>query len=282
MTIFKHEKISPAVTRIYGLTEEMMYLLEGNEKAALIDTGCGIGSLRKYIETITDKPIVVFLTHGHVDHAMGAPEFDEVYMNSSDNEIFNKHKSYEVRYDYIKMSLAGNIPPIEEHNYVKLVKPDFKELKDGMVFDLGGINLEFYNTPGHTQGCMTVLIREERVLLLGDACNTFTFLFDDCVLSIEEYKGVLLKLDSLTRGKYDKVYLSHGLGDASKDMLSSVIDVCDDIMLGKADDVPFYFMGQQAFLAKEVGEDKIRVDGGLGNIVYNKNKVFMGKKLFSS
>lgn len=278
MTMFKYEKISPSVSRIHGLTDELMYLVEGKKTAALIDTGCGVGSLRKYIETITDKPIVVFLTHGHVDHAMGAPEFDEVYMNSKDNEIFNLHKSIDVRYDYIKMSLGGNVPPIEEYNFIKPTMPDFKELKDGMVFDLGGINLEFYYSPGHTQGSMTVLIREERVLLLGDACNTFTFLFDDYALSIEEYKDVLLRLDSMTREKYDKVYLSHGSGDATKDMLSSVISVCDDILLGKADDISFDFMGQQAFMAKAVGKDKSRIDGGLGNIIYNKDKVFKNKK----
>jgi glyoxylase-like metal-dependent hydrolase (beta-lactamase superfamily II) len=43
-------------------------LLIGQQKAALIDTGCGIGNLRKAVEEITDKPVIVINTHTHLDH----------------------------------------------------------------------------------------------------------------------------------------------------------------------------------------------------------------------
>ena len=36
---------------------EYMYLLEGDEKALLIDTGYGAGNLREYVEKLTSKPI---------------------------------------------------------------------------------------------------------------------------------------------------------------------------------------------------------------------------------
>ena len=49
MVKFHSEKISEHITRIYGLTEEQMYLVTGSEKAALIDTGSGAGSLRGYV-----------------------------------------------------------------------------------------------------------------------------------------------------------------------------------------------------------------------------------------
>jgi len=38
---------------------ENMYLLEGDEKALLIDTGYGAGNLRAFVETLTDKPVLV-------------------------------------------------------------------------------------------------------------------------------------------------------------------------------------------------------------------------------
>ena len=34
-----------------------MYLLEGDEKALLIDTGYGAENLREYVEKLTSKPI---------------------------------------------------------------------------------------------------------------------------------------------------------------------------------------------------------------------------------
>ncbi len=271
---YSAEKISDYITQISSLTGEFMYLVEGTEKAALIDTCIGFGNLRDFVEKLTAKPVTVILSHGHVDHAMGAPEFDEVYMNMADKPIFQEHKALEVRRGYLMMSLGEKVADIEDSGFVPPSEPDFKELKNGMIFPLGGINLEIFETPGHTPGSITVLIREERILFLGDACNTFTFLFDENALSIKEYNQVLQKLDRATYGRYDRVLLSHGFGVAPKEMLTSVQSVCQDIMGGKADDLPFSFMGKQAYIAKAIGEDKRRSDGIWGNVVYNKNNIF--------
>lgn len=52
-----------------------MYLLEGDEKALLIDTGWGSGTLRPYVERLTQKPVQVILTHGHLDHSGSCGEW---------------------------------------------------------------------------------------------------------------------------------------------------------------------------------------------------------------
>ena len=62
MVQFHAEKISEHATRIYGLAGEQMYLVEGAQKAALIDTGSGAGSLRQYVESLTDRPVIVLVT----------------------------------------------------------------------------------------------------------------------------------------------------------------------------------------------------------------------------
>ncbi len=65
-----------------------------------------------------------------------------------------------------------------EEDYIPVVPADsFQDLKEGDVFDLGGISVEIYACPGHTKGSLCMLVREERTLITGDACNTFTFLF---------------------------------------------------------------------------------------------------------
>ena len=48
-----------------------VYLLIGEEKAMLIDSFYGQGDLRAFVETITDKPVIVANTHGHFDHTGG-------------------------------------------------------------------------------------------------------------------------------------------------------------------------------------------------------------------
>src|ERR1022692_859034 len=55
-------------------------LIIGPEKAVLIDTGCGIGDLRKAVAEVTDKPVIVVNTHTHLDHLGSNRPFDEIAM----------------------------------------------------------------------------------------------------------------------------------------------------------------------------------------------------------
>jgi hydroxyacylglutathione hydrolase len=271
---FKSKKISERVTRIYGPAGELMYLVEGSKKAALIDTGTGAGNLKAYVDSLTDKPYIVLLSHGHVDHAMSAPGFRNVYMNPADNNIYAEHSDMSVRKEFLEMSMGETFKQVKEEDYIPIASSErFKPLLPGDKFDLGGINLEIMVGAGHTPGMITILIVEERTLFLGDACNLFTFLFDENSLGLTSYEENLKKLDAETKGRYDKVYLSHGEGDTSKDMIASVIQVCEDIKAGRSDDMPFHFMGETAYIAKSVNPAMQRTDGGLGNIVYNKEKV---------
>ena len=89
--ISKTEKISEHITRIHGFCTEFMYLIEGSKAAVLIDTGCGFYSLKDCIHNLTNKPLKVLITHGHVDHAMGANEFEEIYLNHKDKSVYQLH-----------------------------------------------------------------------------------------------------------------------------------------------------------------------------------------------
>ena len=246
-------KISDNTIRIHGKSGELMYLVEGTEKAALIDTGSGDGNLREYVEKITSKQIIVLLTHGHEDHASGASDFNEVYMNHADHPIYIEHV-----YDKLK----GKAKPAS----------DYKALKSGDVFDLGGTTLEIFSAAGHTPGQMAILFREARILLLGDAANNFTFL-DKSSFGISEYEKSMKDLLAKTEGRFDKVYSSHGSGDAPKEILAGVIQVCEDIKAGRVDNEPFEFLGQQVLIAKKIDGLMNRMDGGVGNIVYIKEKI---------
>ncbi|MEI2394761.1 MULTISPECIES: MBL fold metallo-hydrolase [Paenibacillus] len=274
MNYYTANKISEHVTQITSLTNEFLYLIEGKLEAVLIDTCLGIGNLRAFVESLTSKPITVILTHGHVDHAMGAPEFERVYMSSKDNPVFMEHSDLEVRKEYIAMALGDKAPKLDDGDYVQATNPDFMELKEGDRFDLGGIQLEIYAAGGHTPGTMAVLIVEERSLILGDACNHSTFLFDKNSYSVEKYRASMEQLDVSTKGKYDQVYLCHHEAVAPREILQQIIILCNEIMKRETDDVPFEFMGQISYFAKAVDKNLKRLDGGLGNIIYNADNIF--------
>ena len=64
---------------------ESLYLLEGENKAILIDAGTKIPGLKKIVESITDKPVTLVATHVHPDHTGSAiNEFPELYINAAD------------------------------------------------------------------------------------------------------------------------------------------------------------------------------------------------------
>lgn len=191
--VFRYEKVTEKITRIFAFSSELMYLVEGEHSAALLDTGSGIGFVRPLVEQLTDKPIVVLLTHGHVDHAMGASEFppDQVYINQEDTYIYEKHSSYEFRKSGLFL-MGGLEEGVTEEDFTPIVPiGKYHDLKEGDRFELGGVSIEIYACPGHTRGSLVMLIPEERVVLLGDACNGFTFVFEDYSLSIEDYKEAL-------------------------------------------------------------------------------------------
>jgi glyoxylase-like metal-dependent hydrolase (beta-lactamase superfamily II) len=78
---------------------------------------------------------------------------------------------------------------------------------------LGGLTLQLFDGHGHTPGTLCVLLREARMLLLGDACNVSTFLFDPFSSSIPAYRETLLRLKHDTQGLYDRLLFSHGPGE---------------------------------------------------------------------
>ena len=62
-----------------------VFVIVGEKRALVVDTGTGIGDLKWIIEEkITDKPYDVVLTHNHGDHTGGAGFFDEVWIHAAD------------------------------------------------------------------------------------------------------------------------------------------------------------------------------------------------------
>ena len=76
---FKAWRITERVTRITGLAMECCYLIEGEERALLIDGLTGVGSLRAFVRELTELPVTAALTHAHMDHSGIAWESDSVY-----------------------------------------------------------------------------------------------------------------------------------------------------------------------------------------------------------
>ncbi len=77
-TIEKIDNNTYAISE-YGHWEKMhSYLLIGKTYALLIDTGLGIGNIKKEVDLLTDLPVKVVTTHVHWDHIGGHSLFGDI------------------------------------------------------------------------------------------------------------------------------------------------------------------------------------------------------------
>jgi glyoxylase-like metal-dependent hydrolase (beta-lactamase superfamily II) len=272
MNYYRSHEVEEGITCIKSvLTGEFMYLVEGKDRAILIDTGMGLGNVKEYVEGLTDLPYDVVLSHGHIDHIGGAFLYRSVYINPGDISLFKEHGNKELREESLKNILKEHSMP--EDDYVPVRDIELLPLENGYLFNLGGLTIEVIEAPGHTPGSVCFLLRERRILFTGDACNSFTFLFLDESLPIQEYQktvGMLLDME----GRYARILLSHGIPVVPASIIQDVYDCCTDIMKGNVDDVPYSFMGRKAYIAKRQDPRGGRADGKLGNIVYRKDNIY--------
>ena len=62
------------------------YLVAGRERAALIDSGLGIGDIRATVGSLTDLEVMVANTHHHWDHVEGNAGFSKVAIHELGEE----------------------------------------------------------------------------------------------------------------------------------------------------------------------------------------------------
>ena len=267
---FSHEQLTKHIIRIKDICDTFLYLVIGEEKAILLDTGDGFGDLKEYVTKLTDKPITIIHTHGHLDHACGTALFEgsEVYMNYEDMPVYHLHASIEYRYNLHKNKPAVCDIPVSEYN--PMYTGEIKPLTDGQRFDLGGVHITMVHVKGHTPGMMCALIEEDRTMLFGDACGVFVLLFDEYSSCVSEYKQSLLHLKEY-EDRYDYIIRNHGTGVSKKELLDNVIDCCDSILTHQDDAVPIVFNGYHLHLAKAAINGQ-RLDGKEGNIAYAADK----------
>jgi hydroxyacylglutathione hydrolase len=168
---FRAKLIADRIWSIDGLSNDLMYLVEGNEKAMLVDTGMGFGNLSSQVRQLTNLPLIVINTHGHPDHAGGNPNFDEVWFPKKDLTIMQAMCTDEYRLRDLKVFHGENPSQYQQllSGMVSYKPVRLNFLSQDQVIDLGQRKFEVVEIPGHTPGSIGLINSNEKLFFTGDS-----------------------------------------------------------------------------------------------------------------
>lgn len=158
------------------------FLLEGEDKSVLIDSGMNCPNAAEMAKRITDKPVMLLNTHGDMDHTSGTGGFSYIYMNPSD------YSACGIKERYPETSLV--------------------EVTDGEIIELGNRTLQIIYVPGHTAGSIAVLDINNRILYAGDSVQKGHIYMFGTNRVPQQFEDSLDKLIGM-QDMYDVIYASH-------------------------------------------------------------------------
>lgn len=238
--------IRPGVWALDDYSGASYYLVEGRDRALAIDTGMGRSPILPLLQTLTDKPIDLAVTHAHGDHMLHAGEFGRVYISRREEALLQDYAG----------RMPGAVPAEDAVCW----------LEDGDVIDLGGgVTVEAAACCGHTPGSMVFADHGHRCLFCGDAFGSGIFVLMSVpgALPLSGYKANLEALDKKlalwedyawfgghrgqAQGSFeDSPYLPYEEKPATfnplrRQIVLDMITLCEKILRGEAEASPAAF-----------------------------------------
>jgi len=276
---FKTQEIYDGATAISGLIGELAFLIRGREKALLIDTLTGIGSLKAFCRELTDLPLTVVNTHGHVDHVGSNAEFERVYIHPLDMDMMYYQMTVNKKIDFLRRIVKVDDlveESVKNNDFVKEKGFYAIPISEGEYFDLGGKIIEVIHTPGHSRGSVALLDVNKRIVFIGDILCQGVLMCLEHSTSVQEYHEGLKNLKTYDH-RFDRMIWSHNLELVTSAQLDEGIEASRDVLEGRDDaepypEHPFYHAKKTIMIDGTLK----RTDGKWANILYDKN--FLYKK----
>ena len=181
--MFTSVRVFPGITHITDSMGVSFTLTEGSRYAVLLDTGYGMEDTAAYVGSLTDKPLKVFLSHGHHDHVLGARWFSETFLCQEDMDEFFERTGETQRKKVMAQASAKGVAVPADFSEARIATPKgivFNECIDGIqtVTEApGGITVRIMKIPGHTPGSIVIHIPEYQLLMTGDNWNPCTWMW---------------------------------------------------------------------------------------------------------
>jgi glyoxylase-like metal-dependent hydrolase (beta-lactamase superfamily II) len=172
---FTVEGIDPSTYAIseYGHWEHPhSYVVLGQERGALIDSGLGVGNIKAVVERLTSLPVAVLTTHSHWDHIGGHDLFTDIAVHRLDARWLEHGIPTPLenqRATFMREALETQPPAgfALENWHPPRVRPT-RLLEDHDKVALGARSLEILHTPGHSLGHIWIYDSVTGYLFTGD------------------------------------------------------------------------------------------------------------------
>jgi len=216
------------------------YLIVGRDRAVLLDAGMGVAPLRPLVESLTDKPLTVLLSHAHFDHIGGAHEFAgraPILIHEIDAPALRKGLGPEsLTLWYRPELLSGPLPAGFDPDAATIpgVEPTAL-LRGGETIDLGDRVLEVLSCPGHAPGLVALLDRERRALFSTDVAYAGALYAHMAHSDLAAYRETLARLAGLTPA-LDRLYPSHDERPIRASYLPRMAEAIDAVASGRPPD----------------------------------------------
>lgn len=149
--------------------ETHCYLLIGNERTLLIDTGLGIYNISDQVCKLADKPVAAVATHILWDHIGGHKYFPDFYAHKA--ELNWLCGDFPLPVQAVRNMVADRceLPDDFDINTYEIFQGvPTRVLEDGDTIDLGGRAIQVLHTPGHSPGHLCFWDAERGYLFAGD------------------------------------------------------------------------------------------------------------------
>ncbi len=181
--MFQLAEIAPGVKHIQDAMGVCFTLIEGEKYAVLFDTGYGTEDVQAYVRTLTDKPVKVYLSHGHHDHILGARWFGQTWMDAADMDEFRERTGEVQRRKVMKQAEGKGVPVPDDFLEAMIRLPGAIRFEgktgpfDSLEEDLGSLTIRVILVPGHTPGSIVIFVPARGLLLTGDDWNPCTWMW---------------------------------------------------------------------------------------------------------
>jgi glyoxylase-like metal-dependent hydrolase (beta-lactamase superfamily II) len=239
---FEVFEVAPAVFALYEphqAEETIGYLIVGDKRAVLFDTGMGISDIRQVTAALTKLPIVVLNSHTHNDHVGGNWQFATIYAMDTDFTRANARGSREdAQSEVAPDQICGELPKgFDRKTYATRPWKITAYVHDGDRIDLGGRSLEIIATPGHTPDAISLLDGDHGLLFTGDTYYPGTIWLYRPETDLKAYSASIRRLAALAP-RIKMVLGAHNIPVAPPSVLPHLVTAFEAVHSGKIRAIP--------------------------------------------